>query len=101
VTREGVSRLRSGPIGDVGHLSAENGHEGVGIDILRMPKSAGSFARYLRGMQRARLAVAEFHRPTGVSKWILATLIVWLAALLAGLILPLFMVKKAVNNRND
>lgn len=38
---------------------------------------------------------------TGVSTWILATLIVWLAALLAGLILPVFMVKKAVNNRND
>jgi len=101
VTREGVSRLRSWPIGDIGHLSAENGHDAVGIVILLMPKSARSFARCLRGMRLARLAVAEFHRPTGVSTWIRATLIVWLAALLAGLILPVFMVKKAVNNRND
>lgn len=52
-------------------------------------------------MRLARLVVVEFHRPTGVSMWIRATLIVWLAALLAGLILPVFMVKKAVNNRND
>jgi putative membrane protein len=38
---------------------------------------------------------------TGATTWILATLIVWLAALLAGLILPVFMVKKAVDKRND
>jgi putative membrane protein len=38
---------------------------------------------------------------TGVSTWLLATLIVWLAALIAALILPIFMVKKAVNERRD
>lgn len=36
----------------------------------------------------------------GADTWVLATLIVWLAALLAGLILPLFLVKKAVDNRD-
>jgi uncharacterized membrane protein YvlD (DUF360 family) len=35
----------------------------------------------------------------GISTWLLATLIVWVAALIAGLILPLFLVKKAVNER--
>lgn len=35
----------------------------------------------------------------GVKTWVLATFIVWLAALLAGLILPLFVVKKAVDER--
>jgi uncharacterized membrane protein YvlD (DUF360 family) len=34
----------------------------------------------------------------GASTWLFATIIVWLAALLAGLILPVFMVKKAVTN---
>lgn len=34
----------------------------------------------------------------GAGTWIAATVIVWLAALLAGLILPIFMVKKAVDN---
>jgi putative membrane protein len=37
----------------------------------------------------------------GAVTWILATLIVWLAALIAGLILPIFMVKKAVNNNRN
>jgi len=37
----------------------------------------------------------------GAKTWILGTLIVWLAALLAGLILPIFLVKKAVDKRND
>ena len=36
----------------------------------------------------------------GTTTWILATIIVWLAALLAGLILPLIFVKKAVENNN-
>jgi uncharacterized membrane protein YvlD (DUF360 family) len=35
----------------------------------------------------------------GVVTWLLATLIVWLAALLAGFILPIFMVKKAREDR--
>jgi uncharacterized membrane protein YvlD (DUF360 family) len=35
----------------------------------------------------------------GAKTWVFATLIVWLAALLAGLILPLFLVKKAVDAR--
>ena len=35
----------------------------------------------------------------GVQTWVLATLIVWLAALLAALILPLLLVKKAVDAR--
>jgi putative membrane protein len=33
----------------------------------------------------------------GLTTWVLATLIVWLAALVAALILPLILVKKAVN----
>ena len=36
----------------------------------------------------------------GASTWLFATLIVWLAALLAGLLLPLVLVKKAVDNNN-
>lgn len=36
---------------------------------------------------------------TGVSTWILATIIVWLAALVAGLILPLILVKRAASDR--
>jgi uncharacterized membrane protein YvlD (DUF360 family) len=34
----------------------------------------------------------------GVWTWIIATVIVWLASLLAGLILPIFLVKEAVDN---
>jgi len=33
----------------------------------------------------------------GATTWLLATLVVWLAALLADLILPVLLVKKAVN----
>jgi putative membrane protein len=36
---------------------------------------------------------------TGLSTWVLATIIVWLAALIAGLILPLILVKRAVSDR--
>jgi putative membrane protein len=36
---------------------------------------------------------------TGLSTWILATIIVWLAALIAGLILPLIMVKRVASDR--
>jgi putative membrane protein len=36
---------------------------------------------------------------TGISTWIAATVIVWLAALIAALILPAIFVKKAVNER--
>lgn len=36
---------------------------------------------------------------SGLSTWILATIIVWLAALIAGLILPLILVKRAVSDR--
>jgi len=36
---------------------------------------------------------------TGLSTWVLATIIVWLAALVAGLILPLILVKRAVSDR--
>jgi uncharacterized membrane protein YvlD (DUF360 family) len=35
----------------------------------------------------------------GVQTWVLATLIVWLAALLAALVLPLLLVKRAVDSR--
>ena len=37
---------------------------------------------------------------TGFVTWCLATVIVWAAALIAALILPLILVKKAVNNNN-
>jgi putative membrane protein len=37
----------------------------------------------------------------GASTWLFATIIVWVAALIAGLILPIFMVKKAVNNNQS
>ena len=36
---------------------------------------------------------------SGVQTWVLATLIVWLAALVAALILPVFLVKTAVDER--
>jgi uncharacterized membrane protein YvlD (DUF360 family) len=38
---------------------------------------------------------------SGLSTWVLATIIVWLAALVAGLILPLILVKRAVGDRQD
>lgn len=38
---------------------------------------------------------------SGASTWLLATLIVWLCALLASIILPLFIFKKARENRNE
>jgi putative membrane protein len=39
---------------------------------------------------------------TGINTWILATLIVWLGALLAGLLLPLLIFKKAlIRHRNN
>jgi len=36
---------------------------------------------------------------TGFSTWILATLIVWLMALIAGVVLPLFLFKKVMQKR--
>jgi hypothetical protein len=36
---------------------------------------------------------------SGASNWILATLVVWLATMLAAWILPFFLLKKAVDNR--
>ena len=36
---------------------------------------------------------------SGATTWLLATLIVWVAALIAGLILPLLLVKRAVTER--
>lgn len=36
---------------------------------------------------------------TGLSTWILATIIVWLAALIAGLLLPLILVKRVASDR--
>ncbi len=44
-------------------------------------------------------AVSDGLSISGTTTWILATLIVWLAALLAALILPVFLVKKTVDNR--
>lgn len=44
-------------------------------------------------------AVSDGLSISGTTTWILATIIVWLAALAAALILPLLFVKKAVNNR--
>jgi putative membrane protein len=37
----------------------------------------------------------------GVSTWVLATVIVWVAAMLAALVLPLLFAKKAVAERRD
>jgi putative membrane protein len=37
----------------------------------------------------------------GVSTWVLATVIVWVAALLAALVLPLIFVKKVVEERRE
>jgi putative membrane protein len=38
---------------------------------------------------------------SGVGTWVAATVIVWLAAMLAALILPVIFVKKAVSERSD
>lgn len=38
---------------------------------------------------------------TGVSTWILATLIVWLAGAIAAFVLPFFMAKKVVDERRN
>lgn len=36
---------------------------------------------------------------TGLTTWVLATLIVWLMALIAGIVLPMFLFKKALQKR--
>ena len=36
---------------------------------------------------------------TGLSTWVLATIIVWLAALVAGLVLPLILVRRVASDR--
>jgi putative membrane protein len=38
---------------------------------------------------------------SGATTWVLATLIVWIASLLAAVILPLFLVKKAVSEKSS
>ena len=38
---------------------------------------------------------------TGADTWVLATLIVWLGAVIAGVILPLFLFKKTLQNRKN
>jgi uncharacterized membrane protein YvlD (DUF360 family) len=43
--------------------------------------------------------VSDGLQVSGVSTWILATIIVWLAALIAGLILPLILVKRVAQDR--
>jgi putative membrane protein len=45
--------------------------------------------------------ISDGLRIEGVSTWVLATVIVWLAALLATLVLPLIFVKKAVEERRS
>ncbi len=45
--------------------------------------------------------ISDGLRIEGVSTWLLATVIVWVAALLATLILPLIFVKKAVEERGS
>jgi uncharacterized membrane protein YvlD (DUF360 family) len=37
----------------------------------------------------------------GVSSWALATLIVWITTMIAAFVLPLLLIKKAVNERRD
>ncbi len=46
-------------------------------------------------------AVSDGLHITGVTTWVLATLIVWLAALLAGLLLPVILVRRAVDDRRS
>lgn len=38
---------------------------------------------------------------TGLTTWVLATLIVWVASLLAAVVLPIFLLKKAVNENGS
>jgi putative membrane protein len=45
--------------------------------------------------------ISDGLRIEGVSTWVLATVIVWVAALLATLVLPLIFVKKAVEERRS
>jgi putative membrane protein len=45
--------------------------------------------------------ISDGLRIEGVSTWLLATVIVWVAALLATLVLPLIFVKKAVEERRS
>ncbi|MEZ5094030.1 hypothetical protein [Nocardioides sp.] len=46
-------------------------------------------------------AVSDGLSITGVTTWILATLIVWVVSLIGALLLPLVLVKKAVEERRD
>ena len=45
--------------------------------------------------------VSDSLRITGLSTWLFATLIVWLASLLAAVIIPIVLVKKGVQNVRD
>lgn len=45
--------------------------------------------------------VSDGLRITGATTWVLATLIVWLASLLAAVVLPIFLLKKAVDEKRS
>ena len=70
------------------------------ISLTRVPALRGGVALVTTFLGLViTAAVSDGLSISGTTTWILATLIMWLAALAAALILPLLFVKKAVNNR--
>ena len=71
--------------------------------MKNVPALMGGTALFatLIGLIVTSLVAGSDFEIVGATTWVLATLIVWLAAVLAALILPLILVKKAVDNNRS
>ncbi len=72
------------------------------VSTARAPALRGSVSLIATfvGLVVTKVFCAGMHLH-GLSTWLLATLIVWLAALVASLLLPLIIVKRAVEDHRD
>jgi putative membrane protein len=85
----------------------------TGVEVLARPLLTQAAIRNVQALQGGTALVATFVglvitnlvsdglEITGATTWLLATLIVWAAALIATLILPIIFVKDAVEDRRD
>lgn len=85
----------------------------TGVEVLARPLLTQAAIRNVQALQGGTALVATFVglvitnllsdglEITGATTWLLATLIVWAAALIATLILPVIFVKDAVEDRRD
>lgn len=85
----------------------------TGVEIIAQPLIIKMGWKYARPLTGASALVATFVALVvtavvtdgleirGAAAWVLATVIVWAAALLAALLLPMFMFKHVLNARRD